>query len=77
MHVKGSLVWFWERNSEESGNITGVKVTKVHPIEGVSTEINFTSEIRGEGRIPNFENLASSIGKNECNSTSQLMVNTR
>jgi hypothetical protein len=59
VHVKGSLVWFWERNSEESGNMTGVKVTKAHPIEGVSTEINFTSEIRGEGRFPNFENLAS------------------
>ena len=66
-----------EKLFEESGNITGVKVTKVHPIEGVSTEINFTSEIRGEGRFPNCENLASSIGKNECNSTSQLMVNTR
>jgi len=45
-----------EKLFEESGNITGVKVTKVHPIEGVSTEINFTSEIRGEGRFPNFEN---------------------
>ena len=52
-----------EKLFEESGNITGVKVTKVHPIEGVSTEINFTSEIRGEGRFPNFENLASCIGK--------------
>ena len=52
-----------EKLFEESGNITGVKVTKVHPIEGVSTEINFTSEIRGEGRFPNFENLASCIGE--------------
>jgi hypothetical protein len=42
-----------EKLFEESGNITGVKVTNVHPIEGVSTEINFTSEIRGEGRFPN------------------------
>ena len=50
-----------EKLFEESGNITGVKVTKVHPIEGVSTEINFTSEIRGEGRFPNCENLASGI----------------
>jgi hypothetical protein len=48
-----------EKLFEESGNITGVKVTKVHPIEGVSTEISFTSEIRGEGRFPNSENLAS------------------
>jgi hypothetical protein len=50
-----------EKLFEESGNITGVKVTKVHPIEGVSTEISFTSEIRGEGRFPNCENLASGI----------------
>jgi hypothetical protein len=50
-----------EKLFEESGNITGVKVIKVHPIEGVSTEISFTSEIRGEGRFPNSENLASGI----------------
>jgi hypothetical protein len=50
-----------EKLFEESGNITGVKVTKVHPIEGVATEISFTSEIRGEGRFPNSENLASGI----------------
>jgi hypothetical protein len=50
-----------EKLFEESGNITGVKVIKVHPIEGVSTEISFTSEIRGEGRFPNGENLASGI----------------
>lgn len=50
-----------EKLFEEGGNITGVKVTKVHPIEGVSTEISFTSEIRGEGRFPNRENLASGL----------------
>jgi hypothetical protein len=50
-----------EKLFEENGNITGVKVIKVHPIEGVSTEISFTSEIRGEGRFPNSENLASGI----------------
>jgi hypothetical protein len=27
-----------EKLFEESGNITGVKVTRVHPIEGVTTE---------------------------------------
>jgi hypothetical protein len=32
--------------------ITGFKITKVHPIEGVTTEVSFTSEIRGEGRYP-------------------------
>jgi hypothetical protein len=35
-----------EKLFEESGNITGFKVTKVHPIEGVTIEASFTSEIR-------------------------------
>jgi hypothetical protein len=48
-----------EKLFEESGNITGVKITRVHPIEGVTTEVSFTSEIRGEGKYPNGENLGS------------------
>jgi hypothetical protein len=32
---------------EESGNVTGFKVTKVHPMEGVTMEVSFTSEIKG------------------------------
>ncbi|MDQ4016496.1 MAG: hypothetical protein M3136_12130, partial [Thermoproteota archaeon] len=44
---------------EESGNITGFKVTKVHPIEGVTMEVSFTSEIRGIGRFPSGKNLGS------------------
>jgi hypothetical protein len=50
-----------EKLFEESGNITGVKVTRVHPIEGVTTEVSFTSEIRGQGRFPSGENLGSGI----------------
>jgi hypothetical protein len=50
-----------EKLFEESGNITGVKVTRVHPIEGVTTDVSFTSEIRGEGRFPSGENLGSGI----------------
>jgi hypothetical protein len=46
---------------EESGNITGLKITKVHPFEGVTTEVSFTSEIRGEGKFPNGQNLGSGI----------------
>lgn len=38
-----------EKLFEENGNIIGVKVVKVHPIEGVTTDVSFTSEIRGEG----------------------------
>jgi hypothetical protein len=48
-----------EKLFEESGNIIGVKVIKVHPIEGVTSEVSFTSEIRGEGRYPSGENLGS------------------
>jgi hypothetical protein len=46
---------------EESGNIIGLKITRVHPIEGLTTEVTFTSEIRGEGRYPSGENLGSGI----------------
>ncbi len=48
-----------EKLFEEAGKIPGFKVTKVHPIEGVRTEITFRSEIRGIGRFPNGKNLCS------------------
>jgi hypothetical protein len=44
---------------EEVGKISGFKVTKVHPLEGVTTEISFTSDIKGVGRYPSGKNLAS------------------
>ena len=55
------MIWNWEKNSEESGSIRGLKITKVHPIEGVTTEVIFSPEIRGEGRFPSGENLGSGI----------------
>jgi hypothetical protein len=48
-----------EKLFEESGDITGFKVTKVHPIEGVTIEASFTSEIRGIGRFPSGKNIGS------------------
>jgi hypothetical protein len=48
-----------EKLFEESGNVTGFKVTKVHPTEGVTMEVSFTSEIRGIGRFPSGKNLGS------------------
>jgi hypothetical protein len=48
-----------EKLFEESGNVTGFKVTKVHPIEGVTMEASFTSEIRGIGRFPSGKNIGS------------------
>jgi hypothetical protein len=43
----------------EVGKISGFKVAKVHPLEGVTTEISFTSDIKGVGRYPSGKNLAS------------------
>jgi len=50
-----------EKVFEESGKITGFKVTKVHPVEGVTTEVSFTSDIRGIGRFPSGKNLGSGV----------------
>ena len=48
-----------EKLFEESGNVTGFKVTKVHPIEGVTMEVSFVSEIKGIGRFPSGKNIGS------------------
>jgi hypothetical protein len=48
-----------EKLWQESGNVRGFKVTRVHPIEGVTMEVSFTSEIRGIGRFPSGKNLGS------------------
>jgi hypothetical protein len=50
-----------EKLFEESGSVTGFRVTKVHPIEGVTTEVSFTSEIKGIGRFPSGKNLGSGV----------------
>jgi hypothetical protein len=48
-----------EKLFEESGNVTGIKITRVHPIEGLTMEASFTSEISGIGRFPSGKNLGS------------------
>ena len=48
-----------EKLFEESGNSTGFKVTKVHPVEGVTMEVSFVSEIRRIGRFPSGKNIGS------------------
>lgn len=50
-----------EKLFEERGDVTGFNITKVHPIEGVTMEVSFTSEIRGIGRFPSGRNLGSGI----------------
>ena len=44
---------------EEVGKISGLKVVKVHPLEGVTTEITFMSDIKGIRKFPSGKNLAS------------------
>ena len=44
---------------EESGRITSFKITRVHPIEGVTTEASFTSDIKGIEKFPSGKNLGS------------------
>jgi hypothetical protein len=46
---------------EEVGKITSFIVTKVHPLEGVTTEASFMSDIKGIERFPSGKNLASGI----------------
>lgn len=48
-----------EKLFEESGDITGFKITRVHPIEGTTMEVSFTSELRGLGRFPSGKNQGS------------------
>jgi hypothetical protein len=50
---------FGDKLFDEIGNISGFKVTKVHPVEGVRTEVSFISHIKGEGKYPSGENLGS------------------
>jgi hypothetical protein len=50
-----------EKLFEEIGNIIELKIARVRPIEGVTTEISFTSKIRGEARYPSGENLGSGV----------------
>ena len=48
-----------EKLFEESGKVVGFKVTKVHPVEGTTMEVSFTSEIKGFGKFPTGRNIGS------------------
>ncbi|MDQ3718075.1 MAG: hypothetical protein M3311_02845 [Thermoproteota archaeon] len=48
-----------EKLFEESGKVQGFKVTRVHPVEGMTMEVSFTSEIKGFGRFPHGRNIGS------------------
>jgi hypothetical protein len=46
---------------EESGNVVAFKVTRVHPVEGTTMEVSFTSELKGFGKVPSGRNIGSGI----------------
>jgi len=46
-----------EKLFEKSGSVTGFKVTKVHPIKGVTMEVSFVSEIKSIGKFPSGKNV--------------------
>jgi hypothetical protein len=48
-----------EKAFEETGNVVGFKVTKVHPIEGTTMEVSFASDLKGIGRFPSGKNTGS------------------
>ena len=48
-----------EKLFEESGKVVGFKITKVHPVEGMTLEVSFTSEIKGFGKFPSGRNIGS------------------
>lgn len=50
-----------EKLFEESGKVLGFKVTRVHPVEGTTMEVSFTSEIKGFDKFPSGRNVGSGI----------------
>jgi hypothetical protein len=54
-----SIMALGEKLFEESGKVVGFKVTKVHPVEGMTMEVSFTSEIKGFGKFPSGRNIGS------------------
>jgi hypothetical protein len=50
---------FGRKLFEESGKITSFKLVKVHPVEGVTTEVSFKSDVKGLEKFPTGKNLGS------------------
>ncbi len=38
-----------EKVFEHSGKVTGFKITKIHPIDGIVTETSFVTDVKGFG----------------------------
>lgn len=52
-----SIMALGEKLFEESGNVLSFKVTKVHPVEGTTMEVSFSSELKGFGKFQAVETL--------------------
>jgi hypothetical protein len=56
-----SVMALGEKLFEESGNVLGFKVTKVHPVEGTTMEVSLASELKGFDKFPSGRNVGSGI----------------
>jgi hypothetical protein len=50
-----------EKLFDEIGKTVGFKITRVHPVEGITMEMSFVSDITGAGRVPNGKNMGSGV----------------
>jgi hypothetical protein len=50
-----------EKLFEESGQIVGFKITKVHPVEGTTMEVSASFDLRGIGRFPSGKEMGSGV----------------
>lgn len=48
-----------EKLFEETGHVSGFKITKAHPVEGITMEVSFTSDLKGIGKFPSGKNVGS------------------
>jgi hypothetical protein len=46
---------------EQTGKITGSRITKVHPIDGIVSEVSFVADVKGFGNFPNCKNIGSGV----------------
>lgn len=50
-----------EKLFEETGQAAGFRITKVHPHEGTTMEVSFTSDLKGLGKFPSGKNVGSGV----------------
>jgi hypothetical protein len=48
-----------EKLFEATGEVVAFRITKVHPVEGTTMEVNFIEDIKGIGKFPSGKNTGS------------------